>query len=72
MGKEFDETPTADGRNARTTVSQEGDNKWTTVQKDKKEGGKDVEVTRVFSDEGIEVEMKCGSVVSKQFYKRME
>lgn len=70
LGKPFDET-TTDGRNCKTTVTQEGDNKWITNQKAQKSGQKDVTVTRIFSDDGIEVEMKCEGVVSKQFYKRM-
>ncbi len=70
LGEEFEET-TTDGRNCKTTVTQEGDNVWKTAQIDTK-GKKDVHVTRVFSDDGIDVEMKCGSVVSKQFYKRDE
>jgi len=69
LGKPFDET-TADGRDVTTTVSMEGDNKLMTLQVPKKAGGKTVEVTRTFTDDGCAVVMKCGDVVSEQFFKR--
>merc|ERR1711972_282082 len=69
MGKPFDET-TADGRDVTTTVTMEGDNKLITIQEPKKAGGKRVEVTRTFSDDGIAVVFRVGDVVSEQFYKR--
>merc|ERR1712121_486533 len=69
MGKPFDET-TADGRDVTTTVTMEGDNKLVTAQVPKKAGGKKVDVTRTFTDDGIAVVMKCGDVVSDQYYKR--
>ena len=68
-GKPFEEK-TGDGRDCTTTVTVEG-NKWTTVQKNKKAGGPDVKVIREFSDKGIDVQMCCGDVVSKQFFERL-
>merc|ERR1711973_378434 len=70
LGVEFDESPTADGRTCKTTVTKEGDNKLVTKQVAQKEGEKDVTVVRDFTDEGINVEYICGDVVSKQFFKR--
>lgn len=61
-----------DGRQVTTTVTQEGPDKWVTRQVGKNTADKDVTVTRVFSEEGIRVEMVCGKVTSRQFYKRME
>jgi len=69
LGVPFDET-TTDGRDVTTTVTKEGDNKLITVQKPKKAGGKEIEVTRIFTDDGIKVAMKCGDVVSDQYFKR--
>jgi len=69
LGVPFDET-TTDGRDVTTTVTMEGDNKLITVQKPKKAGVKEVHVTRTFTEGGISVIMKCGDVVSEQFFKR--
>ncbi len=44
--------------------------RWITVQKEKKVGGTDLTIVRDFTDEGINVEMKCKDVVSKQFFAR--
>ncbi len=40
------------------------------MQKDKKPGGTDITVVRDFTDEGINVEMTCKGVGSKQYYTR--
>lgn len=69
LGKEFEEK-TTDGRDCKTVVKQEGDNKWVTTQTAQKSGQKNVTVNRVFTDAGIEVEMICEDVVSKQFFAR--
>ena len=69
FGVAFDEK-TPDGRETSTTVTKEGDNTWITSQKNKKSGGKDVTVRRTFTDAGIDVEMICDDVVSKQFFTR--
>ncbi len=50
--------------------SQESENRWVTIQKDKKPNGVDVKVIRDFTDAGIDVQMICGDVTSKQFYER--
>ena len=68
IGVPFDET-TTDGRKAKTTVTQEG-NRLITDQKATEAGKKSVKVIRDFSDEGIDVQMICEDVVSKQFFKR--
>ncbi len=68
-GEPFDEK-SLDGRDVTTTVTQEGETRWVTVQKDKKPGGIDVKVIRDFTDKGIDVQMICGDVVSVQFYER--
>lgn len=69
LGKPFDEK-TTDGRTCKTTVTQEGDNKWITDQVAQKSGEKTVKVIREFSDAGIAVQMICEDVTSKQFFKR--
>ena len=69
LGKAFDEK-TADGRECKTTVTQEGDSTWVTMQVAQKDGQKTVKVVREFSDEGIAVQMICEDVVSKQFFTR--
>jgi hypothetical protein len=71
FGKEFDET-TTDGRQCKTTVTKESDTKWITNQRATKDNEKSVKVIRVFSDKGIDVEMHCEDVVSKQFFERVE
>ncbi len=67
-GKAFEEK-TADGRDTETTVTVDG-SKWTTLQKNKKAGGKDAKVIREFSDKGIDVQFICGDVVAKCFFER--
>ncbi len=67
-GKAFDEK-TADGRDCSTSVTIDG-NTWTTLQKNKKAGGKDAKVIREFTDKGIDVQFICGNVVSKCFFER--
>ena len=69
LGVPFEET-TTDGRKCKTTVTMEGDNKLITNQVAIEAGKKSVKVIREFSDEGIDVQMICEDVVSKQFYKR--
>jgi hypothetical protein len=69
LGVPFEEVST-DGRKCKTTVTMEGDNKLITNQVATEEGKKSVKVIREFSDEGIDVQMICGDVVSKQFFKR--
>ena len=68
VGKAFEET-TADGRKCTTTVTIEG-NTMTTDQKAVDAGKKSVKVIREFSDDGIDVQMICEDVVSKQYFKR--
>ena len=68
QGKEFDET-TTDGRKCKTTVTKEGDNKLVTKQI-AQDGKKNVTVIREFSDKGIDVQMICEDVTSKQFFER--
>lgn len=70
-GKEFEET-TTDGRHVKTTVTQESETRWVTHQKAQKAGQKDVKVIRDFTDGGIDVQMICEDVVSKQHYERIE
>ena len=70
QGVEFDEK-TADGRQCKTTVTKEGDNKLITMQIAKKTGQKDVKVIREFTDKGIDVKMICEDVTSVQFYQRV-
>ena len=48
----------------------EGDNRLITNQMATEPGKKDVKVIREFTDEGIDIQMICEDVVSKQFYKR--
>ena len=68
VGKPFEET-TADGRKCTTTVTIEG-NTMITDQKATDAGKKSVKVIREFSDDGIDVQMICEDVVSKQYFKR--
>ena len=44
--------------------------RWVITQKNKKAGGPDVKVTRVFKAEGIEMAFETGGVVSNHFYTR--
>ena len=69
LGVPFEEI-TTDGRKCKTTITMEGDNKLITNQVATEEGKKSVKVIREFSDEGIDVQMICGDVISKQFFKR--
>merc|ERR1712072_90345 len=68
IGVPFDETST-DGRECTTTVTVNG-NQMVTEQKAKEAGKKSVKVIRDFSDDGIDVQMICEDVVSKQYFKR--
>ena len=68
VGVPFDET-TTDGRKCKTTVTING-NQMITEQKATEAGKKDVKVIRDFTDDGIDVQMICEDVVSKQFFKR--
>ena len=68
LGVPFDET-TTDGRKAKTTVTMDG-NKLITDQVATEAGKKSVKVIREFSDDGIDVQMICEDVVSKQYFKR--
>ncbi|CAF0838730.1 unnamed protein product [Adineta ricciae] len=68
-GVEFNET-TPDGREVKSTISFEGD-KWvhTSVDKD----GKKSVVTRYVDDKGQQmIDMECGSVKARRWYKRAE
>ena len=69
IGVPFDET-TTDGRKAKTTVTMEG-NKLITNQIATEPGKKNVKVIREFTDDGIDVQMICEDVVSKQYFKRL-
>ena len=53
-----------------TTVSEAAPDKWVITQKNKKAGGPDVKVTRVFKADGIEMTFETGGVVSNHFYAR--
>ena len=53
-------------------VTKDGDHKLVTTQKAMKAGQKDVKVIREFTDAGINIEMICENVVSKQFFERIE
>ena len=68
VGKAFEET-TVDGRKCTTTVTIEG-NTMVTDQKANEAGKKDVKVIREFSDDGIDVQMICEDVTSRQYFKR--
>ena len=59
-----------DGHKYKTTITMEGDNKLITDAVTTQKGKKSVKVIREFTDKGIEVQMICGDVVSKQFFKR--
>merc|ERR1712227_190925 len=69
LGEVFDDK-TPDGRDVTCTVTQEGDDKLVTVQVPKDPKGKTIEVTRTFTDDGINVIYKCDGVISPQFFKR--
>ena len=69
LGVPFEET-TTDGRKCKTTVTMEGDNKLITNQVAIEEGKKSNKTIREFTDEGIDVQLICEDVVSKQFFKR--
>ncbi len=69
FGKTFDEE-TIDGRKVTTTWTLEGD-KWVQVQKNKKAGGPDCKVTRVFSNQGIEVTYETTGVTAKCYFQRL-
>ena len=69
LGKAFDEK-SIDGRTCKTTITQEGDNRWIAEQVGQKPGEKTVTMIREFSDAGIAVQMICEEVTSKQFFKR--
>ncbi len=68
IGVPFEETST-EGRKCTTTVTQDG-NKLITDQKANEAGKKSVKVIREFTDDGIDVQMICEDVVSKQYFKR--
>ena len=69
LGVPYEET-TADGRKCKSTGTMEGDNKLITDQVATETGKKNVKLIREFSDEGMDVQMICEDVVSKQFFKR--
>ena len=50
-------------------MTKEGDNKLVTKQI-AQDGKKNVTVIREFSDKGIDVQMICEDVTSKQFFER--
>merc|ERR1712170_228455 len=70
LGKEFEET-TADGRDVKAIVTQEG-NKFISVQTAKKDGEKSTEITREFKgDEMIQSSKVIGSdLVCTQVFKK--
>ena len=59
-----------DGHKYKTTVTMDGDNKLITDAVTTQKGKKSIKVVREFTDKGINVQMICGDVVSKQFFKR--
>ncbi|CAF0838768.1 unnamed protein product [Adineta ricciae] len=66
-GVEFNET-TPDGREVKSTISFEG-NKWVHTSVDK--NGKKSVVTRYVDDKGQQmIDMECGSVKARRWYKR--
>ena len=67
-GVPFDEL-TQDGRSCTTTVTING-NQMLTDQKAKEANKKSVKIIRDFSDDGIDVQMICEDVVSRQYFKR--
>ena len=62
---------TTDGREVTTTVTEATADRWVITQKNKKAGGPDVRVTRVFKEGGIEMTFETGGVVSNHFYTRL-
>ena len=65
-GIEFDqETP--DGRMVKSTITVDG-NKLHEIQKDPK-GGDETVIDRIFSDDEIRMELKCGEVNALRIYK---
>ena len=68
IGVPFDET-TFDGRKCKTTVTKEG-NKLICNQVATEPGKKNLTTIRDFSDAGVDFQMICEDVVSKQFFKR--
>jgi len=67
-GVEFDET-TPDGREVKSTINFEG-NKWVHTSTDKH--GKTSSITRFVDDQGQHmINMECGSVKSRRWYKRV-
>ncbi|CAF0937830.1 unnamed protein product [Rotaria sordida] len=66
-GVEFDET-TPDGREVKSTINFEGD-KWVHTTTDK--NGKRSVVQRYIDDKGQQmIDMECGSVKARRWYKR--
>ncbi|UJR30143.1 hypothetical protein I4U23_017683 [Adineta vaga] len=66
---EFNET-TPDGREVKSTINFEGD-KWVHTSVDK--SGKKSVVTRYIDDKGQQmIDMECGSVKARRWYKRAE
>ena len=59
-----------DGHKYKTTITMDGDNKLITDAVTTQKGKKSIKVIREFTDKGIDVQMICGDVVSKQFFKR--
>ena len=71
IGKEFEET-TADGRDVKAIVTQEG-NKFISIQTAKKEGEKSTKVVREFTDTEViqTMEVIGTDVVCVQKFKRL-
>ena len=71
LGKEFEET-TADGRDVKAIVTQEG-NKFISIQTAKKEGEKSTRVVREFTDTEViqTMEVIGTDVVCVQKFKRL-
>lgn len=69
FGEAFDEK-TSDGRDLKTTVCQESLSRWVIEQVAQKSGQKNTRLIYDVTDRGIEVQMVCEDVISKQFFTR--
>ena len=72
LGKEFEEN-TPDGRPVNAIVTQEGDNKFVSVQTAKKEGHKSTKTIREFKDTECVMTMEVigTGVTCTQVFKRL-
>lgn len=62
--------PISNFRSNPSSPSQDSPDVWVTEQVAKKPKDKSVTMRRRFTPEGIEAELECDGVVSKEFYKR--